>query len=175
MVLDSCSKSAIRLQPPDPRDEVAYIIENNAMVEFLSERVREKCQNVVVKTKMKVEDCCFPDTLAELAELKLSDGSEISTPLIIGADGVQSKVRQSLGVDYTSWEYNQRGVVATVKIRAEDDNGAAWQRFSKHGPIALLPLSEEYSSLVWTTSNEHAKRLLSLTPEEFVDELNYYL
>ncbi|VDK25427.1 unnamed protein product [Anisakis simplex] len=56
-VLDSCSKSAIRLQPPDPRDEVAYIIENNAMVEFLSERVREKCQNVVVKTKMKVEDC----------------------------------------------------------------------------------------------------------------------
>ncbi|OXB66818.1 hypothetical protein ASZ78_003520 [Callipepla squamata] len=52
------------------------------------------------------------------------------------------------------------------------DNNVAWQRFLPTGPIALLPLSDTASSLVWSTSHEHASELLSMDKESFVDSIN---
>ena len=66
------------------------------------------------------------------------------------------------------------GVVATLELNPEeaDGNNVAWQRFLPSGPVALLPLTDNLSSLVWSTSVEHAKELMRMKPEEFVDALN---
>lgn len=66
------------------------------------------------------------------------------------------------------------GVVATLEIDADEaaGNNVAWQRFLPSGPVALLPLTDKLSSLVWSTSIEHAKELLRMEPEAFVDSLN---
>lgn len=66
------------------------------------------------------------------------------------------------------------GVVATLELNAEeaDGNKEAWQRFLPSGPVALLPLTDTLSSLVWSTSVKHAKELLRMEPEAFVDALN---
>lgn len=71
-----------------------------------------------------------------------------------------------------SMSYDQMGVVATVELKNTIENDTAWQRFLPTGVIALLPLNENTSSLVWSTDIDHAKKLLKMNPIQFVDALN---
>lgn len=79
-----------------------------------------------------------------------------------------------MNVNNFSLSYKQMGVVATLELNAEEaaGNTVAWQRFLPSGPVALLPLTDTLSSLVWSTSVEHAKELLRMQPNEFIDALN---
>lgn len=79
-----------------------------------------------------------------------------------------------MDVNNFSLSYKQMGVVATLELNAEEaaGNTVAWQRFLPSGPVALLPLTDTLSSLVWSTSVENAKELLKLEPEQFIDALN---
>ncbi|XP_023392786.1 ubiquinone biosynthesis monooxygenase COQ6, mitochondrial isoform X2 [Pteropus vampyrus] len=90
----------------------------------------------------------------------------------IGADGHNSGVRQAAGIQNVSWNYDQSAVVATLHLSEATENNVAWQRFLPSGPIAMLPLSDTMSSLVWSTSHEHAAELVSMNEEEFVDAIN---
>lgn len=92
----------------------------------------------------------------------------------VGADGANSIVRNSMDVNNFSLSYKQMGVVATLELNAEEASGnsVAWQRFLPSGPVAMLPLTDTLSSLVWSTNVEHAKELLRMEPENFIDALN---
>lgn len=80
-----------------------------------------------------------------------------------------------MGVDHFSMSYKQMGIVANIELNAEEAGGntVAWQRFLPTGPVAMLPLTDNLSSLVWTTNYDHAKQLLRMSPTEFVDALNH--
>ncbi|XP_026477751.1 ubiquinone biosynthesis monooxygenase COQ6, mitochondrial-like [Ctenocephalides felis] len=91
----------------------------------------------------------------------------------IGAEGANSLVRREMGTPYMSWMYGQMGVVATLELdEAAAPNETAWQRFIPGGPVALLPLGSNISSLVWSVPVDRSKQLLKMTSEEFVFELN---
>ncbi|VDM97358.1 unnamed protein product [Thelazia callipaeda] len=173
--MDSCSSSSIGFLQPNPSNEIAYIVENNAIIGFLANRIKQNCPNVTVKMKAKVTECKVPLGLNEFATIVLDDGTKLKTSLIIGADGARSHVRNVLNFKYTNWEYGQTAVVANLQVQASENNSVAWQRFTPNGPVALLPLTENMSSVTWSTNPKHALELLSLPPEQFVDQLNEFL
>jgi ubiquinone biosynthesis monooxygenase Coq6 len=93
--------------------------------------------------------------------------------LVVAADGAQSRVRQAAAIGTWGWDYDQRGLVTTV--RTDRMHSTAWQRFLPNGPVALLPLDGAYSSVVWSTSPQHAAKLEKLSEADFVRALNTVL
>ncbi|KAK7293199.1 hypothetical protein RJT34_16062 [Clitoria ternatea] len=104
------------------------------------------------------------------AELQLSDGSSIYAKLVVGADGGKSHVRDLAGIKTTGWNYSQNAIICTVEHTSE--NGCAWQRFLPTGPIALLPMGDKFSNIVWTMSPTESNNRKSLTEEEFLKGVN---
>jgi len=98
--------------------------------------------------------------------LRLSDGRELSSQLLIGADGPKSKTRELLGIETAGHAYHQDALVAHVRT-AKPHGNTAWQRFLGTGPVAFLPLSDGRSSIVWSAALPEAARLRALDPEAF--------
>lgn len=154
----------------DGQETVGNIVENDVILEALKRNVSS---SVEVRYSSSADSYTMPKSVSEKAAIHLHDGSTIYTNLLIGCDGVSSLVRKTMGGQYISWNYNQMGVVATLTLENEIEiNSTAWQKFLPDGPIALLPLTDNMSSLVWSTSTTHAKDLLSMDPQNFIDALN---
>jgi len=99
--------------------------------------------------------------------LKLNDGSSITSKLVIAADGTRSKMRQLAGIDYDLHSYNQTAVASIVNTEISHER-VARQQFMDAGPIAFLPMSDEYQcAVVWSTAPEHADELLDLEQDAF--------
>lgn len=97
--------------------------------------------------------------------VSLSNGQQMSTPLLIGADGANSQVRQWLGLEQTSKDYQQHCVVGTVTTE-HDHQHTCWQHYRNEGPFALLPLAEKTCSIAWYLPSEAVKQTLALSPEQ---------
>ena len=101
-----------------------------------------------------------------LATVALKDGRSLKAPLVIGAEGRGSTVRKAAGIDTIGWPYNQSGVVATVRL-GKDHGNVAHEYFLPDGPFAILPLTEQRASLVWTESTRRAEALKTASDEAF--------
>jgi 2-octaprenyl-6-methoxyphenol hydroxylase len=96
---------------------------------------------------------------AARATVRLADGRSLSAPLVVGAEGRVSTVREAAGVGTFGWAYPQAGVVATVALEQPHD-GIARQVFMPSGPLAVLPLKGDRASLVWTEDRGRARALV---------------
>lgn len=103
----------------------------------------------------------------------LSNPCNLFILLQVGADGAKSLVREMAGLTTTSWNYRQNAVICTVQHSVE--NNCAWQRFLPSGPIALLPIGDKFSNIVWTMSPEEASMHKSMSRDDFIKEVNYAL
>jgi len=104
------------------------------------------------------------------AVARLKDGEEISAALVIAADGRDSALRTQMGMQVIGWSYPQTGIVATVE-HERPHNGVAYEHFLPSGPFAILPMTGNRSSLVWTEAKSKAPGLLALDEEKFNAEL----
>ena len=102
--------------------------------------------------------------------VSLQDGTEIAAPLLIGADGRGSQVRQDAGIKVHAAEYGQHGIVTTV-AHEKDHKGYAQERFLPAGPFAVLPMTGRRSSLVWTEPSARAAALMKLDQPAFNAEM----
>ncbi|XP_037030932.1 ubiquinone biosynthesis monooxygenase COQ6, mitochondrial [Bradysia coprophila] len=170
-VWDACSDAIITLNHANFSDDMAYIVENDLVMSVLLQQL-EQNSNITLKSSASISSVQLPRDGFESSGVTLKTGERYSCDLLIGADGANSVVRKQMGVDNFSLSYNQMGLIATVEISEGVDNQVAWQRFLPNGVIALLPLSENLSSIVWSSSTENVKHLLSLPEESFIDAVN---
>jgi ubiquinone biosynthesis UbiH/UbiF/VisC/COQ6 family hydroxylase len=94
-------------------------------------------------------------------ELRLDLGRTVKARLVVGADGADSWVRAAAGIDARSESYDQIGVVANFACERPHRN-VAFQWFRRDGVLAFLPLPDRRVSIVWSTSQPHARELLAL-------------
>jgi len=94
-------------------------------------------------------------------KLTLDDDRQLTAQLIVAADGANSTIRSLLGLSVTEQAYQQTAITANISTE-RPHNGRAFERFTEHGPIALLPMPDNRCSLIWTvkTGDETAINLL---------------
>nr|XP_033807876.1 ubiquinone biosynthesis monooxygenase COQ6, mitochondrial isoform X1 [Geotrypetes seraphini] len=175
-VWDGCSDAMITFDREELED-MGYIIENDVIMAALTRQLEALPKQVEVFYRCRAVGYTWPRPyhIAEAnpwVQIELVDGRSIQTKLLIGADGQNSIVRATACIQNIQWSYDQVAVVATLHLSEATENNVAWQRFLPSGPIALLPLSDTCSSLVWSTSSGHAAELLSMDNERFVDTVN---
>ncbi|GER50080.1 FAD/NAD(P)-binding oxidoreductase family protein [Striga asiatica] len=105
-----------------------------------------------------------------LAKLELSDGNSFYAKLVVGADGSKSRVKELAAINSTGWKYSQNAIICSVEHAGE--NQSAWQRFLPNGPIALLPVGDNFSNIVWTMSPEESSSRKSMSEVDFLMEVN---
>ncbi|KAG6554443.1 hypothetical protein Mapa_004360 [Marchantia paleacea] len=143
------------------------------LFENLSKRARSHIgASTSFQDQKKVEQAS-PDAFApndNWAQVLLEDGRLLRTRLVVGADGGRSRVRDMAGLETRGWDYNQHAVICTVRVVYH--HSTAWQRFLPTGPLALLPIGDDLSNIVWSTTPEKAKELKEMSKEQFVTAIN---
>uniref|UniRef100_A0A8C2BCH2 Ubiquinone biosynthesis monooxygenase COQ6, mitochondrial n=1 Tax=Cyprinus carpio TaxID=7962 RepID=A0A8C2BCH2_CYPCA len=155
-VWDACSDALITFDKENLQDEMAYIVENDVIVAALTKQLQTLSDHVEVQYRTKVVKYTWPHPYhvsesIPWVQVTLANGKTLHTKLLIGADGPNSMVRREAGIPTVKWNYNQSAVVAVLH---------------------LSELSDTESSLVWSTSHQHAEELLQLDEESFVDAIN---
>lgn len=105
------------------------------------------------------------------AVVGLGNGGSVQGSVLLAADGSDSAVRRLLGLSVSSHRYEQTAIVTHV-TSSRPHLSTAWQRFLPGGPVALLPLADGSSSIVWSLPTADAERLLGASDGEFLAELN---
>ncbi len=110
------------------------------------------------------------ETGADAVQLSTDSGETFEARLLVAADGAQSAVRSALGIGASTADYGQHAVIAHVDTTRFHDH-TAFERFTETGPLAVLPIAEGRSAIVWTLAPEAASRALALPDRAFLDEL----
>ena len=100
----------------------------------------------------------------------LDSGDIVSGRLLIGSDGRGSGTAKRAGISRIGWGYDQTAVVCAV-AHDKPHGGIAHQFFMPNGPLAILPLTGNRSSIVWSETTDRAAQLMTLDDDQFLDAL----
>lgn len=147
------------------RAELGWIVENKLLRSVLwnaldAAGVRRVCPGEVRDVEAR----------ADRVALTLDDDVTLSACLLVIADGARSALRERAGIKTHGCDYGQRAVVAHVATERAHEK-TAWQRFTREGPIAFLPLLDGRSSIVWSLPETRAQQVLAMDDAAFRNEV----
>jgi 2-octaprenylphenol hydroxylase len=147
------------------QQHLGHIVENSvlqcAVVDFIEQQKNLTLMRGISVTALEKHNA--------MTTVVCSDGTQLSAPLIIAADGGQSKIRELANINVREWDYQHKAIVATVQS-SQSHQFTAWQNFLASGPLAFLPLdhqSENYCSIVWSLDSEKADAMMALNDDDF--------
>ena len=119
---------------------------------------------------------CCPDAVRHVertvqqVHVELESGKTLVADLLVAADGSRSRVAAACGMTWQSDNYHQLAVIANVATQLPHQ-GQAFERFTEHGPLALLPMSNGRCSLVWCHPVAAKETVDSWSDTHFLNEL----
>jgi len=100
----------------------------------------------------------------------LNTGEQLTGRLLVAADGSHSLAARTCHIQWRQRDYGQVAVIANVST-AQPHAGRAFERFTEHGPLALLPMSGGRSSLVWCLPQSRREEIGAWSDAQFIDAL----
>ncbi len=149
----------------DELNHLGHIIENDAIQSAIFTALSDTKVEFI---KAKLDNINKVD---EGYQLQLDNDQQLSCHLLIGADGARSRIRDLAQIEFTETNYGQKAIICNI----HSDKGfedTTWQRFLSDSIIALLPLSSNEASIVWSAENALANELLALSSQDFADRLS---
>ncbi|MDX1812923.1 MAG: FAD-dependent oxidoreductase, partial [Gammaproteobacteria bacterium] len=140
-------------------DALGYVIENRIIGNALLAQI-ENYSNIELICPASLDNLNINADWAEVSITQNGEAKTINTKLVIAADGANSKVRELLGIQSTSKDYQQTAIISNVTPGKPHKN-IAYERFTKDGPIAVLPMTDNRCSLVYTVSSDKVEETLA--------------
>ena len=154
---------------PDDDEPLGFMHENRHLRAALQARA-EAGRNIWLLWKSNVTSVERGD---HGVVVSLADGRKLSAPLLVAADGRNSKTREAAGINIARWQYDHQAIVSVLRHEQAHEH-VAYEIFYPTGPFALLPMNDDAqghrSAIVWSVQNEDAAGWLSLSDEDFAAE-----
>jgi 2-polyprenyl-6-methoxyphenol hydroxylase-like FAD-dependent oxidoreductase len=140
-------------------EPLGHIVENRVIRRALLRRLAELSTGALEVAAPERGELIERRT--DLVEIALASGQRVRARLLAAADGRGSRLRDLADIGVTRWNYRQTGIVAIV-AHAEPHRGRAFERFFATGPLAMLPMLGNRSSIVWAADDRLARELIAL-------------
>lgn len=164
MLSDAVKSSLLSFEGGSAGEPLAHMIFHRDLEPHLLARARDS--GVEVRQDAIVQ----ADVTASSAVIDTRSGERIRARLVVGADGLRSRMRTAARIPLVSWPYDRTALVMTVR-HEEDHEGVAIQHFLEGGAFASLPLVGRRSSIVWTEPTKLAAMYRKASPEDLANEL----
>jgi len=154
---------------PDDGEPLGFMHENRHLRAALQSRA-EAGKDVWLLWKSRVAKVDRGD---HAVVVSLEDGRKLAAPLLIAADGRNSRTREVAGINVARWRYDHQAIVSVLRHEMPHEH-VAYEIFYPSGPFALLPMNDDAgghrSAIVWSVPNDDATGWLSLTDDDFAAE-----
>lgn len=154
---------------PDDGEPLGFMHENRHLRAALQSRA-EAGKDVWLLWKSRVANVDRGD---HAVVVSLEDGRKLAAPLLIAADGRNSRTREVAGINVARWKYDHQAIVSVLRHEIPHEH-VAYEIFYPSGPFALLPMNDDAgghrSAIVWSVPNDDATGWLSLTDDDFAAE-----
>jgi 2-octaprenyl-6-methoxyphenol hydroxylase len=145
---------------------LGWIVDNQVLRRALLEHARS-LPSLTLLAPLEVNAV---ETAPGAATAAFADGRRMTVRLVAAADGANSPLRRAAGIRTIEWRYGQTAIVTTVR-HERPHAGIAVEHFLPSGPFAILPMTSNRSSIVWTEREDLAKRIMVLPDAAFTAEL----
>lgn len=146
-------------------DQLGHVVIGRTLGQVLHDAMRGS-NNLSLFNPASVKSIEKLDESVNLTIQQADQVHAITTKLLIVADGGQSWCRDQLGIEVEEKDYGQTAIV-TIVSPEKPHNNTAYERFTKTGPLAILPSTEGRCVSVWTCATEEADSLLAMDDAQF--------
>lgn len=149
-------------------DALAYIVEAKRLGLTLKNKI-DKIDKITSICPANVIDFTTIDNKVTTSYLLNGTEKQISSTLMLAADGIQSKIRKKLDLETQVKSYDRTAIICNITPELKHKN-CAFERLTKQGPTALLPFVSNRCGFVWTVANNRADDILELSDEAFLKQ-----